>query len=117
MDPDPGGPKTCGSGGSGFGSGTLHKTAYLGNLKENDGVLDGLDHVVDPVREVAVLLLRALLPRQRNLRNVCSFQAFRDHFRENKRSFTGIEEYKKFGNKLTKYVFLNILSDFSPFWL
>jgi hypothetical protein len=25
MDPDPGGPKTCGSGGSGFGSGTLKK--------------------------------------------------------------------------------------------
>jgi hypothetical protein len=23
VDPDPGGPKTCGSGGSGFGSGTL----------------------------------------------------------------------------------------------
>jgi len=26
VDPDPGGPKTCGSGGSGFGSGTLLRT-------------------------------------------------------------------------------------------
>jgi hypothetical protein len=37
MDPDPGGPKTCGSGGSGFGSATLVKsTIILGVLaKEN----------------------------------------------------------------------------------
>ncbi len=29
MDPDPGGPKTCGSGGSGFGSATTQKGIYF----------------------------------------------------------------------------------------
>jgi hypothetical protein len=31
-DPDPGGPKTCGSGGSGFGSGTLLAGYFLAVL-------------------------------------------------------------------------------------
>jgi hypothetical protein len=93
MDPDPGGPKTCGS--SGSGSGTLHKTAYLGNLKEDDGVLDGLDHVVDPVREVAILLLRALLPCQGNLTK-CPYFSKPAHPEMEysdgiKRGFTGIK--------------------------
>jgi hypothetical protein len=48
MDPDPGGPKTCGSGGSGFGSGsgTARLTLgifYLGRLQEI-GARNGKDY-------------------------------------------------------------------------